>query len=98
VVLLPVAMLIKTPITHLVLIAIGLVTCVVQRRQLGTLSLAFVMVPTTVYLTVAMTSGINIGLRHVLPVYPFLVLIGATAVRALASLPGGRRCRRLRCC
>jgi tetratricopeptide (TPR) repeat protein len=87
---LPVAMLIKTPITHLVLIALGLATCVWQRRQLGPLALAFVLLPAGVYLAVAMTSGISVGVRHALPVYPFLLLVAAAAVRALATLPRPR--------
>jgi tetratricopeptide (TPR) repeat protein len=86
----PVAMLIKTPITHLALIGVGLGTCIWRWRQFGALPLAFVLLPAGVYLVVAMASGINVGLRHVLPIYPFMLLVAAAGVQALAALPRQR--------
>jgi tetratricopeptide (TPR) repeat protein len=79
----PVAFLIKTPIAHLALVALGLVFCVRRRRRLGGLNALFVFVPVAVYMAVAMNAGFNIGLRHILPVYPFVLMIGATAAAAL---------------
>jgi len=38
------------------------------------------MVPVVVFLSLAMRSDMNIGVRHILPVYPFLYLIGASAL------------------
>jgi hypothetical protein len=35
------------------------------------------LVPVTVLLAVAMASSMNIGIRHILPTYPFLYVIGA---------------------
>ncbi len=32
-----------------------------------------------------MASGVNMGVRHILPVYPFVLLIGAAAIRELAA-------------
>lgn len=83
----PVAFLIKTPIAHIALLAAGVVVFVRRRRSLGIVPLAFVIVPIAVYLSVAMASGINIGLRHILPIYPFVILIGAAAASALAAMP-----------
>jgi 4-amino-4-deoxy-L-arabinose transferase-like glycosyltransferase len=41
---------------------------------------AFLAIPPVIYFLVAMVSSVNLGLRHVLPIYPFLlVLIGAAA-------------------
>ena len=41
----------------------------------------FLTVPPLLYLLIAMGSGLNIGARHILPMYPFLcVLIGGTAL------------------
>lgn len=38
------------------------------------------MVPVVVFLGLAMQSDMNIGVRHVLPIYPFLYLVGASAL------------------
>jgi hypothetical protein len=74
----PVAVLIKTPITLLVLVVTGVCLCAVRRKAFLSNEL-FLLVPIIVYLGVAMASEINIGLRHILPIYPFaLVLAGKT--------------------
>jgi hypothetical protein len=53
----------------------------------------FLVIPPTLYLSVAMTSGINYGVRHLLPIYPFLIVAASFAAwnlgrrhRALAAL------------
>ena len=72
----PVAILVKTPLPTLVLLVIGLA----RKPQRGTL--LFVVLPAAALLGVAMASRVNIGLRHVLTVYPFLFLLaGAGAAR-----------------
>jgi hypothetical protein len=38
------------------------------------------LVPVVVFLGFAMQSNMNIGVRHILPIYPFLYLIGASAL------------------
>jgi hypothetical protein len=35
----------------------------------------FLVIPPAVYLIVAMSSGINYGIRHLLPIYPFLIVL-----------------------
>jgi hypothetical protein len=79
----PIAFLIKTPIALIALLTLGATACVARRRSWGGGPLAFIMVPVTVYLAVAMSSGINIGLRHILPIYPFVLLIAAAAAKRL---------------
>jgi hypothetical protein len=37
----------------------------------------FLAIPVVVFLGVAMAGGINIGIRHILPVIPFLILFAA---------------------
>jgi hypothetical protein len=37
--------------------------------------LFFLVIPPAVYLIVAMSSGINYGIRHLLPIYPFLIVL-----------------------
>jgi hypothetical protein len=53
----------------------------------------FLVIPPAIYLTVAMFSGINYGIRHLLPIYPFLIVLVSFAAwnfgqrhRALAAL------------
>jgi tetratricopeptide (TPR) repeat protein len=85
----PIALLIKTPLALLLLLALGVAVTLRQARALGVQTLAFVFVPIVVFLGAAMASGINLGLRHVLPIYPFLILIAAMSVKGL--LDSGRR-------
>jgi hypothetical protein len=53
----------------------------------------FLLIPAAIYLGVAMSSRINYGIRHLLPIYPFLIVLVAASAwnlatrhRALASL------------
>lgn len=43
----------------------------------------FLAVPPAIYLAVSMSSHMNIGARHILPVYPFLYVLAAGAASAL---------------
>lgn len=38
---------------------------------------AYILIPPAFFMAVALTSGTNLGIRHVLPVYPFLILAAA---------------------
>jgi 4-amino-4-deoxy-L-arabinose transferase-like glycosyltransferase/tetratricopeptide (TPR) repeat protein len=69
-----VAVLLKTPIPLLVLSACG---CVLAWRRLRAVDRALLLVPGGVLLVVASLGGVHIGIRHVLPLYPALVLLGA---------------------
>jgi 4-amino-4-deoxy-L-arabinose transferase-like glycosyltransferase len=86
----PVAFVIKAPISFLVLIGIGLVTFVRQRRRLGSLTEAFVLVPIGLYLAAAVGNTYQVGVRHLLPMYPFLLLVTAAGVVALMRQRAGR--------
>ena len=80
----PAAFLMKTPLVLLVVGAAGLVLLARRFRERW-LTLAFVLLPPAVFFTVAMTGTINIGLRHILPVYPFLLLAAGAAFEWLAG-------------
>ena len=67
----PVAFLIKTPVGSLLLILASLLP-LRRGRPLGKREAAFLLVPVAILFAAAMKGRINIGLRHVLPVYPFL--------------------------
>lgn len=74
----PVLITIKMTLAMLALLALSLFA--VARGWLrGRTQLLFLILPAAIYFTVAMTSHLNIGARHVLPVYVFAcVLCGAT--------------------
>jgi hypothetical protein len=80
----PVVILLKTPITLLALCVGGLTLCVIRWKTFFAGKM-FILVPIAIYLGVAMTSRINIGLRHILPIYPFLLLLAGETVAALQA-------------
>src|SRR5262249_43246013 len=58
---------------------------VAARRWLGgRREVLFLALPAAVHFLVAATSRLNIGLRHILPVYPFVAVLGGAALAALA--------------
>jgi hypothetical protein len=70
----PVAFLVKTPLTVLMLFICGLVLSVKTRSRWKSED-AFLVLPLVIYLGVAMMAHLNIGLRHILPIYPMVLLI-----------------------
>jgi 4-amino-4-deoxy-L-arabinose transferase-like glycosyltransferase len=84
----PLAYAIKTPLAILVLLAAGLIAYTKRRRELGATTLAFLIGPAAVFLAVAMTSEINLGVRHILPVYPFAIVAVAAGARELMATAG----------
>jgi hypothetical protein len=87
----PLAFLVKTPIALLVLLVCALVMCALRWRQFGSTAI-YALVPMAVYLAFAISSRINIGLRHILPIYPFVLLLSALPVAEFlrAGNRGGR--------
>lgn len=75
----PVAILIKTPLSVLAVACAGIALVVARWRGRA----VFALVPVGVFLGAAMAAHINIGLRHVLPIYPFLLLLAGGAVAAV---------------
>ena len=74
----PVAFLIKSTVGVLALFLLSL-GVIATRRLHGRREIFFLVVPVIFYLLVALTVGMNIGVRHILVVYVFLyVLIGGT--------------------
>ncbi len=72
----PILLLVKTPLPFLILTAIGFFALLMhvakQRKDLHLLSAA---VAGIVILAISMGSNINIGLRHLLPIYPLLAIM-----------------------
>ena len=46
--------------------------------------LLFLTIPPVVFLGIAMSSDLNLGVRHILPVFPFLILLAAATASSLA--------------
>ena len=83
----PVALILKTPTLTLVLIAATIVAGLRQWRSVSVLNVAFLAVPISGFMLVAMVSGVNIGIRHVLPIQPLLLLVAATTAARWATTP-----------
>ncbi len=73
--------LLKTPLPLLLLTVLALLRLGRLRLQ----DLVFLWLPVLVYVALALTRGLQIGHRHLLPVYPFLFLACAGAATRLAS-------------
>ena len=76
----PAAFVIKSTLGLMLLLVLAFYS-VLSKGLEGSQRLSFLMVPPLVYLLIAIDTGLNIGARHILPMYPFLaVLIGGAAV------------------
>lgn len=73
----PVTILAKTPLTLLLLVLLALASPGVW--QIYKREYVVAAIPIAVFLLSAMTSKINLGVRHILPIYPFLILFAASA-------------------
>jgi hypothetical protein len=85
----PLAMLYKTPTATLAAATLALACALVFRRKGGVgldrWSLVCLVVPFVIYGAAALRSQLNLGLRHVFPLYPLLFLLVAVTVARLAS-------------
>ena len=92
----PLAMLFKTPLATLGAFAVTLLVFVIAFRArmkahgsavgfaVDRWSALCLTLPLLIYGTSALTTNLNLGLRHVLPLYPFLFLLTAVALARLA--------------
>ncbi|MBI4377217.1 MAG: hypothetical protein HY549_12305 [Elusimicrobia bacterium] len=67
----PAALLIKTPLPLLAASAVGVALWVRKREAL------WLLLPPAAYFAAASLSKVQIGYRHLLPIFPFLVVLGA---------------------
>lgn len=82
----PVAIAVKTPIPFLLLAMIGVVRSRVRPRNPAA---AVPLIGVAGPLFVAMMSPVNLGLRHILVIYPFLAMLGAWGLFWLWEASGG---------
>ena len=78
----PVTFVIKSTLAFLVLLGIS-VFAIASRKLSGAREILFLTVPLALYLMVAMNSKMNIGVRHILPLYVFLAVLIAGAAQSL---------------
>lgn len=85
----PAALLLKTPLALLLLAGCGVVMLLVRWRRDMPVLLCAGLVPLS-FFGLAMATGPNTGVRHVLSVFPFLILIAALPIARLLSIGAGR--------
>lgn len=78
----PIAMPIKSTLTFLVLLGVSIWAFSTGRFR-KTREVLYLVIPAAIYMIFAMAGGMNIGVRHVLPVYVFLSVAIAGAAWAL---------------
>ncbi len=78
----PLVIVIKSTLPFLILLAIT-VWAIATGRLRCWREILFLTVPPVLYLVVAMSSRMNIGMRHILPMYPFLTVLIAGAAWTL---------------
>lgn len=61
----PVAFLIKTGVALLLLLPLAMLSRGLRRKHAR--EMLFLLMPSLIYFAIAMTSGLNIGIRHILP-------------------------------
>jgi hypothetical protein len=75
----PVIIFFKTPLAFLIFVVIGVVQMIRTRNAAG----IAVVAASVAMLMPTLTTGINIGVRHVLPIFPLLTIVAAYAVTSL---------------
>jgi hypothetical protein len=80
----PAVILIKTTLGMLGMCLLTIFAVVARRLRISR-ELVYVLVPGVVYLAIAMTSGMNIGARHILPLYAMAAILCAAGITALVK-------------
>jgi hypothetical protein len=83
----PVLLLVKNPLSLIVLLGVGLLL-LFRRRRLS-LPSALLLAVSALFLAVLMKSNLNMGIRHALPIIPPLSVLGARAFARLDELLTG---------
>jgi hypothetical protein len=76
----PLVIFFKTPLAVLLFLLAGV------WRKPDKKTLLFVLLPVSVFLAAAMRSHVNIGIRHILIIYPFLFLLAAAGVQRIINV------------
>ncbi|MEK7121890.1 MAG: glycosyltransferase family 39 protein, partial [Patescibacteria group bacterium] len=90
------AFIIKTPVAFLAVL--GLALAYYKRQKLSFLNSAFIFLPVILFLLITSWKALNIGVRYVLPIYPFLILFVSGYLSKITEnwkLPACRRGRKI---
>ncbi len=87
----PVTFLLKTPLPVLLLLLWTVVRLVRRQARLSVWDAAALWIPAVGFFAIAMTTNVNIGYRHILPVLPFLYVFAAVAVAGVSVTGRGTR-------
>ena len=71
---------IKTTLTLMILLALAGFAGIRGRRR----EFLFLTIPAAFFLLVSVASKLNLGIRHILPIYPFCIVLAGAAAAALA--------------
>jgi 4-amino-4-deoxy-L-arabinose transferase-like glycosyltransferase len=80
----PAAFVIKSTVSFLLLLALLPVAFYLRGLRLSR-EIWFLLVPSVFYFAVAMVTRLNIGIRHILPAYPFLLVLAAAGIARLSD-------------
>lgn len=87
----PLAMLFKTPLATLAALALAGIYCIARRltsQFADPWAISATLLAPAIYFAAAVLSDVNVGIRHLLPVYPFLyILLGISAARSIRHFP-----------
>jgi 4-amino-4-deoxy-L-arabinose transferase-like glycosyltransferase len=79
----PVAFVVKTPIPFILLAGVGAVATIALARKRRDPSMAVPLLGAAAVMLSAMPSGVNVGIRHVLPIFPLLSVVAGQGVLTL---------------
>jgi hypothetical protein len=86
----PSAFLIKSTLGFLGLLALAVVSWAYKGKTESWRKVLFLVVPPIILLMAALNSNLNIGIRHILPAYPFLIMFIAVGAWKLCTSRRGR--------
>ena len=79
----PIAFAVKTPVATLAFLALTAWACLNKLRRGAMRRVAFdwfvLAIPIAVYSAISLATPINVGVRHLLPIFPFLFILAAAA-------------------
>ena len=75
----PAVFLVKTTLTLLILLLLAPLSRIIGCRR----KLLFLTLPTVFFVVAAIASGMNMGIRYVLPIYPFCIVLAAATAGSL---------------
>ena len=89
----PVAFMLKTPLPTLIVLGWGAAAFILgifrsgqgRRKNLSGLDSAALLVPAVGYFAIALTTDINLGYRHILPILPFLIIFSFASIATTGS-------------